>query len=230
MPTTFLSSALNWVATHLILFSFLGFLLVGLAVTGAIEVPGTTIGGAGAVTDEEEATGARPGASSGQGEEGRVPDDTVPGSERDAGPTADSGSGAAQGQARPVPRLIGGSLPVYSRTGEDDVAFRPPGATEEPVVTTAEDYLQQARKAFWSGELEASEAAYQALISEHPDDANAYGELGNLYQAMGKSDLALDAYFAAAVRFKASGNREKLNEIMDVLKREKDHRAHQLIP
>jgi tetratricopeptide (TPR) repeat protein len=93
---------------------------------------------------------------------------------------------------------------------------------------TREDYLQRARRAFWNGEFEAAEAGYMAMISAHPADADGFGELGNLYQSMGKPQRALDAYYEAAVRLKASGEQERFRELVELLTREGDPRADTL--
>ena len=98
------------------------------------------------------------------------------------------------------------------------------------MILSRKERLQAARRAFWNRELEASEQAYLGLISASPGDGTAYGELGNLYQCMGEPDRAREAYFQAAVRFKAAGEVEKLNEIIAVLKRQGDKRVVELVP
>ena len=223
MPTNPLSLALNWLATHLVALSLLGFLVAGLLVSGVIDT-----GPAAGPQARPESTGSAPArsppdssAAPEQGPGHAAPD---PG-QTPGGPPAMRSDTAPQG-----PQLIGGALPMYQQAGEGDQTFRPPGGAAESGLRTQKDLLQQARRAFWNGDFEASEAAYLVLIAEYPSDANAFGELGNLYQAMGEPDRALDAYFEAAIRFKAAGEHEKLKEIIEVLRREKDERAEQLVP
>jgi hypothetical protein len=67
-----------------------------------------------------------------------------------------------------------------------------------------------------------------AMISAYPADADGFGELGNLYQSMGKPQRALDAYYEAAVRLKASGEQERFHELAELLADEGDPRAAQL--
>jgi hypothetical protein len=69
-----------------------------------------------------------------------------------------------------------------------------------------------------------------ALITAYPADADAFGELGNLYQSMGKPQLARDAYYAAAARLREAGEDEKLKEVIELLTREGDRRADQFGP
>ena len=246
MPVNLISAAFAWLATHLVILSLLGFLFAGLFVFGLIN--GT---GPGSVQQKKTfpaPTQSRPDALPATGTASSSPiggaDQSVAEKAESAGnldtAPVDAGRGLVKGEAgRLPPRLIGGSLPIYgqqdapqSQPGAIGNGFRPP--TEDPGPAaggmTREDYVQQARRAFWNGEFEAAEAAYMALISQYPADADAFGELGNLYQSMGKPQRAMDAYFEAAVRLKAAGNTDKLKEVMELLTREGDPRADQLGP
>ncbi len=64
--------------------------------------------------------------------------------------------------------------------------------------------LQQARQAFWQGDIAQAEATYKALAADFPDSVDVMGELGNLYYNRGRmgeaavyfarvGDMALDA-------------------------------------
>ena len=238
MPVNLFSVAFAWLATHLVVISLLGFLVAGLFVSGLLDTPG------GASVQQKKTHTApsqprletppvsapvmsRPGAVQPDGEE-LVPRDVTGGDAMDK-----------QGQRQP-PRMIGGSLPIYREEGAvssspdptptEDKAFRPPSADAGtgPVSMTRDDYVQHARRAFWNGEFEAAEAAYMALLAQYPADADAFGELGNLYHSMGKPARALDAYYEAAVRLKAAGESEKFKEVMELLAREGDHRIDEL--
>ncbi|MCB1798247.1 MAG: hypothetical protein KDI67_05120, partial [Gammaproteobacteria bacterium] len=144
---------------------------------------------------------------------------------------------------RKAPKLIGGSIPVYS-----DPRFAPSAAAAgaapaddpfRPAVVeggdpplagqmTRDEFVQQARRAYWNGDFEAAEAAYMEMLLVFPGDADAFGELGNLYQSMGRPAQALDAYFEAGLRLKAEGNREKLQQIIELMQKEGDGRGDQL--
>jgi len=89
--------------------------------------------------------------------------------------------------------------------------------------------LQAARMAFWEGSLEKAEASYLSYLAKRPGDADGFGELGNLYQSMGRPQDALDAYFEAGVRFKAQGQREPLLQIVELLSEAKDPRSGKLL-
>ena len=90
--------------------------------------------------------------------------------------------------------------------------------------------VQQARRAFWNGDFEGAESAYMSVISAYPEDADAFGELGNLYQAMGKDEQAMDAYFEAGILLEQAGEREKLKQIIDLLVKKGDQRIHRFTP
>lgn len=235
MPVNLLSIVVAWLATHLVVLSLSGFLFVGLLVFGVIDAPGPV-----AVQQADRGTAPAKPASDQVSPRTELPQPKEMVREQAAveaprpvvGGTETGRAGSDQEPVgSPQPRLIGGSLPVY---GQDDVspsapdstpnvaseAFRPPFEEQGAVSLTREDYLQEARRAFWNGEFEKAEAAYMTLVSEYPADADAFGELGNLYQSMGKKAQALDAYYAAAVRLKAAGETENLNEVMELLKRE----------
>ncbi len=146
----------------------------------------------------------------------------------------------------PQPKMIGGSIPVFKEHAEQPPSstatpaesetdpavstFRPPElvADEVPVQPSRADMLQQARRAFWNGDYEAAEAAYMALISEYPGDADGFGELGNLYRKTGRNARSLDAYYEAGRRLKAMGEGEKLQRIIDLLVEAGDDRADRL--
>ena len=204
MPGSLVSSLLSFIASHLVVLTLSGFLLVGGYLAG-FWGPGSDS------LVESKKTPADNGPVSATAE-GISPSATGP---ADAKP--DAPPHAAPEPSR-QPTLIGGSLPNYGRAG--DTPFRPPRAATEssrPPWSDREALVQQARRAFWNGDFEGAETAYVTLISQYPDDADAFGELGNLYQSMGKPAEALDAYYAAAVRLRALGEREKLSEVIDLL-------------
>ena len=225
MPANPISLAVTWLASHLVALSLLGFLVAGLYVFGLI---GT----------DDPGSGAPPEVSV---------DTTISGPDEGSAASSATGSdppsaaGGSTESESPSPRLIGGSLPVQGQVDASGIqagpgasadadGFRPPEQESLPTVTamTREDYLQQARRAFWNGEFEAAEASYMAMISTYPADADGFGELGNLYQSMGKPERALDAYYEAALRLKANGERERLHELAALLAAEGDPRADQL--
>lgn len=239
MPPTPVSMLVTFVASHLVFLTLVGFLVTGLHLAGVLGLPVAAPAGS-SVSQERpkvpEPAAERPGA-------GPVAQPERPPA-ADAQVTGDLAAGEGTG-LRPTPRLIGGSLPIHGAPTSQPQSppgpppapggsdFRPPSLTPAqapPLEPSRDDLVQQARKAFWNGDFEASEAAYMMVLLRYPGDADAFGELGNLYQAMGKPEQALDAYYEAAVRLKAAGNTEKLRKIITMLDEKGDTRGASLLP
>lgn len=211
MPGSLILSLLSFFASHLVVLTLAAFVVVGAHLAGLWgDMPGSLqppVAAAGSPTAAAPMPSS-PGAAT-------RPSDPLEPARRAQG-TPSSAPADATTARQPV--LIGGALPNYASAGVG--AFRPPLAGSEtlaPAPPDREAQVQRARRAFWNGDFEGAEAAYVSLISRYPEDADAFGELGNLYQSTGRPALALDAYFAAAVRLRAAGNRDKLIEVIDLL-------------
>lgn len=257
MPGNLFLMFVGWLATHLVLLSLLGFVVAGAFVFGFVELPsGHFLQGPSQTTAARTAPPA-PAAEPVPPTAPRSPSDrarerdVAPAREASVGPRSDAPAALLDSRGRsdpdPVggetgrrtPKLIGGSIPVYAdprmppgRGAPGPDGFRPAYEPAAPaaVVPTRDEQVQAARRAFWNGDFERAEAAYMDVISRFPEDADLFGELGNLYVAMGNGDLALDAYYEAALRLQAEGQTERLGLIADLLRKEGDARADQLGP
>ena len=67
-------------------------------------------------------------------------------------------------------------------------------------AASANDLLRAARHAFNHGDLNGAVTQYNLLIELENDEADFYGELGNVYYAMGYWEKAGLAYYEAATR------------------------------
>lgn len=226
MQDNLISIVIGWLAAHLVFFTLLAFLLVGLKVFGVFEsTPGVKPPWASEATADVLPKARQWPASSAESP-----------AQPSGHPATSTGPGESeQASWRPPPRMSDGDRPVdRSAVGMIPPVhdrFRPESMPDQMPPgphSTGEAMLQQARKAFWNGNFEGAEEAYITLITQYPDDPDTYGELGNLYQAMGRGDAALDAYFEAAVRLKRRGNHEKFNYIIELLSKQGDPRAGQL--
>ena len=221
MPGSILIAILSGVASHLVLLTLLVFVVVGVQLFGgerssaAISTAESSATVERAVTPEP--TPAKPVAES-EDEIAALPRSATKPSAREP----------------KSPKLIGGSLPVYPRHTDTDVSgegFRPPESLVPPSVMAPVGYearVQEARRAYWNGEFEAAEAVYLSIVTDYPDDADAFGELGNLYETMGERGLAKDAYFAAGERLKQAREFDKLSHVVDWLEKKGDERVEQL--
>ena len=77
--------------------------------------------------------------------------------------------------------------------------------------------LSQARDAYWVGDYDIAEPAYQQVIALNQDDPTAYGELGNIYFAQGEWDVAADTYLQAAQLLLAQGRVAEAKHLILVL-------------
>ena len=243
MPGSLLTMFLGWLATHLVALTALLFLLVWLVLSGTLAVPGywTQVSqsrhgqaASSAVTPVERTVSTEAGIAA-------QPTTVITAAATsEARPASPAGSIAkdvaaaarpADDASEPVrsqPRMIGGTIPLY---GDSTGGFRPPASTPMPsTIPGYDDLVQQARRSFWNGDFEAAERTYMDIVERYPDDVDVYGELGNLYIAMGKNALALDAYFEAGLRLKAIGERGRLVEVAEILKKNGDDRGLQLNP
>ena len=74
-----------------------------------------------------------------------------------------------------------------------------------------------ARTAFNTGNISTSEKLYLELTQLEQDNADAFGELGNVYYSQGKWDQAGQAYYEAAVRLIAEGNYNQVSYLQRVI-------------
>lgn len=212
MPGSLIPTLLSFVASHLVVLTFAGFVIVGgwlFSDRGASQQPALPDEGPGKQAPVVEEPSVSPVT------EGAIKGTAVPPVEQ-VEPTSRVGQGDLLGKRQP--QLIGGTLPNYASAG--DRAFRPPVADDSWSVArppSREDIVQNARRAFWNGDFEAAEAGYMDAITRYPDDPDLFGELGNLYHSMGRRERAMDAFYESALRLRAKGELEKLSEVIDLL-------------
>ena len=104
-----------------------------------------------------------------------------------------------------------------SNVASSEVVAEVPVSTSSSVDTR--QVLYDARKLFWSRNLQDSEKLYLEAVSIDNVDPDAYGELGNVYYAQGKWKLAGEAYYEAAVRLLAQKNSDQTSDRVHYLLR-----------
>ena len=85
-------------------------------------------------------------------------------------------------------------------------------------TSSERDLLISARNAFNQGAMIESEKFYLELTDLDQDNADFFGELGNVYYAQGKWDEAGQAYYEAAVRLISEGNQNQVGYLHRVIK------------
>jgi len=88
--------------------------------------------------------------------------------------------------------------------------------------------LQSARSLFLNKKYKESVSKYKELIELENHEADFYGELGNVYYAMGSWDMAGEAYFEAAQRLIETGNLSQVYYLQRVLQGLDKNRADKL--
>lgn len=97
--------------------------------------------------------------------------------------------------------------------------------------TQEQQYFQiisKARQAFWQNKYKESVTLYEQAILHLPSRVDAYGELGNVYYAMGEWSRAGENLYLAALRLIESGQLEQARYLSTVIKGLKPERAKEL--
>ncbi len=203
MPEHLIRTVFLFLATHLVILTLLAFAVVGAAIGGLFVIPG--------ITPVDVKPGAISAAPPPVAQTVRPPSPP----DTDFAPAPHASEAGAPAGSPLQPTMIGGTLPNYAVA---DQHFRPPAvAGTAPLPPGRDQLVQMARKAFWNGDFEVAETRYMEAISRFPEDADLFGELGNLYQSMGENDLSMEAYFEAGMRLRALGELDKLSEVISLL-------------
>ncbi|MGA1562347.1 MAG: hypothetical protein ACO376_05125, partial [Gammaproteobacteria bacterium] len=129
-----------------------------------------------------------------------------------------------QPQTRPNAEIRVGSAPdfVSSDTSDPTAVWAMPERFGEPAGGWL---LNRARQAFWEQDYRAAVEAYRQLITEQSAnsgdttiDPGIWGELGNVYYALRDTNRAAQAYARAEQAFRAAGNGEEAQRLLEVIR------------
>jgi hypothetical protein len=128
---------------------------------------------------------------------------------------------ATQAQSDPVPPKL---LPVTPPVRPDQRAAkgadpRPNPSAERPMGQVAADGLFLARQAATAGRFPEAVHEYLQYLTKHPEDGNAYGELGNVYLTVGRFQEAAQNYYEVATRLVDLGQLAALPRLMPIIER-----------
>jgi len=87
-------------------------------------------------------------------------------------------------------------------------------------VASEADYqsqLEQARQHYWGRDLPAAEQAYRGLTETHPERAEVWGELGNLFYSQREMVQATDAYYRAIELLIEQGDAERARQLLGAM-------------
>ncbi|MDQ2090946.1 hypothetical protein [Marimonas arenosa] len=80
-----------------------------------------------------------------------------------------------------------------------------PASSDDTLGTGVTADLAAARQSFASGDVKAAITRYKVYLAANPADADAHGELGNVYYYNGEVGEAAGAYYSAALYLLAEG-------------------------
>jgi len=127
--------------------------------------------------------------------------------------------------AAPAPVLT--QIPVISVAPAPSFSTAPVDSrqtqTQSPLVV-----WRQARSSVWQGDLDSAVSHYRQLISQQPENYDAYGEMGNVLLAQSRVDEATQAYAIAARLIYRSGNREIAYRVVDIVRQLDSRQAENL--
>lgn len=110
------------------------------------------------------------------------------------------------------------ALPETQPQQTDEQPATTPEATVSDNGKRVQELLNQARQAYWQRHYDDAVVAYKKLLGINPENPDLYGELGNIYYAMGAWELAGDAYYQASQRLLKTGQTAQLGYLLRVIK------------
>jgi thioredoxin-like negative regulator of GroEL len=81
----------------------------------------------------------------------------------------------------------------------------------------SEEQLNQARDSFAKGDVEAAVSTYKEYIKKNPANADAHGELGNVYYTTGRLTEAAQSYYDAANLLVEQKQFDRVNDLMPMI-------------
>jgi len=96
----------------------------------------------------------------------------------------------------------------------------PPVAAADSGAAGESDFrsqLEQARQHYWRSDMSAAEQAYRRLTESHPERAEVWGELGNLFFSQREMVQATDAYYRAIDLLIEQGDAERARQLLGTM-------------
>lgn len=84
-------------------------------------------------------------------------------------------------------------------------------------VKAKQDYLEEGRQAYLTGDMFRTLYCYNTYLANYPKDADAWGEIGNIYTSQGWSYEAARSYYNAAKLLIEQGHASDASELIPVI-------------
>jgi tetratricopeptide (TPR) repeat protein len=122
------------------------------------------------------------------------------------------------------------SAPAY-RPLEVEKAVPPDVAAQSVESVSEADFrsrLERARQHYWRRDLAAAEQIYKQLTESHPERAEVWGELGNLYFGQKEMVQATDAYYRAIDLMIEQGDAARARQLLGAMQQLDADKASEL--
>ena len=104
----------------------------------------------------------------------------------------------------------------------------PPAEVTESADADFQSQLNQARQHYWRRDMPAAEQAYRRLTESHPERAELWGELGNLFFSQNERVQATDAYYRAIELLIQQGDAEQARQLLGAMYQLDAEKANEL--
>ena len=104
----------------------------------------------------------------------------------------------------------------------------PPAEVTESADADFQSQLDQARQHYWRRDMPAAEQAYRRLTESHPERAELWGELGNLFFSQKQMVQATDAYYRAIELLIEQGDTARARQLLGAMYQLDAEKAKQL--
>ena len=104
------------------------------------------------------------------------------------------------------------------KSAPHDAASEPGKAVARPAdEADFQSQLETARQHYWRRDMRAAEQAYRRLSESHPQRAEVWGELGNLYYSQREMVQATDVYYRAIELLIEQGDTERARQMLGAM-------------
>jgi len=123
--------------------------------------------------------------------------------------SADAAASTAKAEEKPA-----AATPAQTATA---ATVATPGVKTKAKLASSAAYLDAARRAFEAGDITWTLYYYNAYLDKHPKDANAWGELGNVYISQGMMLESAQCYYNAANLLIDQGKTARALEVLPAI-------------
>ncbi len=165
-----------------------------------------------------------------------APDDVTEATETSPQAAVSEETTTETASAQTIQEPIAEPVAEPTATAPETVSETAPTAPSAPATTTAanadevdptvptpapaadlEALRNEARQAYWNGDIAKTETMYKAMAAANPENVDILGELGNLYFSQRRFDDAGIYYHKAAKQLISNGNTQQAMSLINVL-------------